>query len=172
MKNPIPLASRHPRLHESSSAAWGLEIVLQLHDQQRPGRYPFQKKRPFPEDDFAPGFGERLRERGIETELLSYGADFARFEAELKRRPQERFPLVQVPAAAEVVGDALRIRSRTFVVGEARGQPVFLLRQARSATVSQISLKQMRLLHDAWRTWPALLPSMLLTVLWHRGANE
>jgi hypothetical protein len=62
----------------------------------------------------------------------------------------------------------LHVRSGTYIVDLERGEPVFLTRQPRSTAVAKIGLKQMRLLHESWRTWPVLLPSMLLTVLWHR----
>jgi len=174
MKNPTALVSRHPRLHEHSSAAWGLELVLQLHGRRCAARHPFQRRRPFPEDDFAPRFLAAVRTQGIETEVIAYGADFGRFETDLAKKRRDgicSFPLVQVPVIAHVNGTTagLHVRACTFLVGEERGEPVFLTRQARSTAVAEFSLKQLRTLHEAWRSWPIVLPSMLLTALWHRS---
>lgn len=177
MKNPVVLVSRRPRLHEHSSATWGLELVLQLHDQPHAERYPFQNNRPFPEDDFAPAHLQHLRAMGIEVDIESYGPDFARFEAELKSGRIEkgyRFPLVRIPVVAQVDWQTagLYIRPCTFITGEENGELVFLTRSPRSPTVSRSSLKQLRFLHDTWRQWPGVLPSMLLTVLWHRKSRD
>lgn len=177
MKTPAFLVSRHPRLHEHSSASWGLEIVLQLYGKRTAIRHPFQHRRPFPEDDFAPLFLAEMQARGVATGIRSYGKDFAKFEAELWKKRRDglsSFPLVRVPTVAQVdwATAGLHMRSGTFIVGEENGQPVFLTRPARSATVGQVSLAQMRLLHDSWQRWPVLLPSMLLTVLWHRESGK
>jgi hypothetical protein len=176
MKNPAVLVSRLSRLHEHSSAAWGLELVLRLHDQPLAQRYLFQNSRPFPEDDFAPAQLERVRTMGIELAIESYGPDFARFEADLRSKRNEayRFPLVRIPVVAQfdLATAGLHIRPGTFITGEENGQPVFLTRTPRSRTVTKVSLTQLRFWHDAWRHWPAVLPSMLLTVLWHRRARE
>ena len=62
---------------------------------------------------------------------------------------------------------ALRIRARTFIVAYEKGEPVFISREPRTRAPVKITLTQMRLLHRTWRRWPIVLPSMLLTVLWH-----
>lgn len=177
MKNPAVLVSRHSRLHAHSGAAWDLELVLKLHDQPSAERYPFQKNRPHPEDDFAPAQLRRLRAIGIEVVIESYGSDFARFESALKSKREEegyRFPLVRTPVVAQVdvTTAGLHIRPCTYITGEEDGQPVFLTRSPNCRTVAKVSLKQLRYLHDTWRQWPAVLPSMLLTALWHRGSRE
>lgn len=164
-KTPSEWVKGHPRMDARSGAAWALEIVLQLHGVKPARRYPFQRERKA--DDWAPEFLAVLRERGIESEIESYGRDFARFEAELGKR--EVLPVVRVPVSVEV-GNAgvMRIRSGAFVAVRERGKIVFLAREARSTDVTKITLKQMRLLHDAWASWPAVMPSLLLSVLWHR----
>lgn len=167
MKTPSEWVTGHPRLAARSGAAWALEIVLRLHGVKLGQRYPFQRERKA--DDWAPEFLATLRERGIETEIETYGRDFARFEEELEKRGE--FPLVRVPVAVEV-GEAgvMRIRSGAFVGVWERGKVVFLAREVRTREVMKITLKQMRLLHEAWASWPAVMPSLLLSVLWHRRA--
>ncbi len=164
-KTPSEWVAEHPRLEARSSVAWALEIVLRIHGVKMPQRYPFQAKRK--DDDWAPEFLATLRERGIETEIESYGRDFARFEAELERRGE--LPVVRVPVSVEVgKAGVMRIRSGAFVAVRERGKVVFWAREPRSTDVTKITVKQMRLLHEAWAGWPAVMPSMLLTVLWHR----
>lgn len=166
-KTPSEWVAAHPRLEARSSAAWAMEIVLRMHGVKMAQRYPFQGK--WKEDGWAPEFLAALRRRGIEAEIESYGRDFARFEAELGKR--EGFPLVRVPLSVDV-GDAavMRIRCGTFVAEKERGQCVFLGREPRSTDVTRIKLKQMRLLHETWASWPAMMPSLLLNVLWPRRA--
>lgn len=173
MKNPAALVSSHPRLHEHTSASWGLEIVLQLHGQPATMSHPFQCRQPFPEDDFAKSILAEMRTKGIETEIRCYGADIQRFESDLRKLRGEgpaACPLVRIPMVAQIDwGTAsLQVRPCTFIVGEENGQPVFLMREAQSAAVVKMSLKRLRFLHESWRRWPIVLPSMLLTVLWHR----
>ena len=173
MKNPAALVSRHPRWHEHTGASWGLEVVLQLHGQSATMRHPFQRRQPFPEDDFAKAFLAEMCAIGIETEIRRYGADFMSFEADLRSRWRDGpagCPLVRIPMVARVDwGTAgLQIRLCTLIVGDEGGHPVFLMRSARSAAVVKMSLDRLRFLHDSWRRWPIVLPSMLLTVLWHR----
>lgn len=168
-KTPGEWVAAHPRWKARTNAAWALEIVLKLHGVKLARRYPFQQERNA--DDWAPEFLAVLRERGIETEIENYGRDFARFEAELERRGE--LPVVRVPVSVEI-GRAgmMRIRSGAFVAVRERGKVVFLGREARTREVMSITLKQMRLLHEAWASWPAVMPSMLLSVLWHRRAKQ
>lgn len=169
MKTPSERVAGHPRLDARSGAAWALEIVLRLHGVKLARRYPFQRERKA--DNWAPEFLALLRKRGIETEIESYGRDFARFEAELGKRGE--LPVVRVPVSVEV-GNAgvMRIRSGAFVTARERGKVVFLAREARSTDVTKITLKQMRLLHEAWANWPAVMPSMLISVLWHGSPRQ
>lgn len=176
MKNPAVLVSRHPRLHERASAAWALELVLQLHGQASATRYPFQRRRPWRDHDFASDLLAELHARGIKTEIACYGPDFARFETDLRRKQKDgpaEFPVVRVPsvALADWMTAGLHVRPGIFLVGEESGEPVFLTRHVRSAAVAKVSVAQMRRLHEVWQSWPVLLPSMLLTVLWHRQAS-
>ncbi|HRI81293.1 MAG TPA: hypothetical protein PLF88_02570 [Opitutaceae bacterium] len=173
MKNPVALATRHVRVPGASATAWGLELVLQLHRPQGRGRQLFQRCGFEGTDEFFPRFISVLRAHGITTETVSYGSDFARFESDLARQWREpngcRFPLVRLPATAETAWSdtGLHINSCTLIAAGTRARPVFLLRPADDAGLVTISLAQLRSLHTAWASWPVMLPSALLTVLWH-----
>lgn len=176
MKNPVALAACHVRLPGASATAWGIELVLQLHGRVQAGRQPLQRGHGRKTEDFDAGLLTGLRKQGIATRVVSYGTDFARFEAELTREWREpggfRFPLIRVPSSAITTwADAgLHVRPCTLLTGGTRERPVFLLREAGGSNTVKLGLSQMRNLHAAWSAWPALLPSALLTVLWHRPA--
>ncbi|KAB2907694.1 MAG: hypothetical protein F9K30_23790, partial [Dechloromonas sp.] len=128
MKNPAVLVSRHPRLHERASAAWALELVLQLHGQASATRYPFQRRRPWRDHDFASDLLAELHARGIKTEIACYGPDFARFETDLRRKQKDgpaEFPVVRVPsvALADWMTAGLHVLPGIFLVGEESGEP-------------------------------------------------
>lgn len=174
MNDPASLLPRHARLNEHSGAAWGLELILLLHGRRDPRQPPFQKRCDAFGSDYAPRLLDDLRGSGIETESVSYGADFARFESDLIVHRPGSFPLVSIPSSSRMdwAVSRLCIRPEFFIVGREDGHPVFLARVPRSSAVVRVELTQFRRWHEIWQRWPAVLPSMLLNVLWHRSAPE
>jgi hypothetical protein len=170
MRDPAAIVARHPRLHGHSSERWAFEVIVLLHRAER--RIGSSWARSFGVTAFSEESLLELRRRNIEGRLHEYGADLKRFESDLGGtfiQERARYPLVRVPSIAEVGwGDgSIRIRSQTFLVSYEAGLPVFLTREVRSRAVVKVTMKQMRMLHRTWTRWPAVLPSMLFSVLWH-----
>ncbi|WP_438479753.1 hypothetical protein [Oleiharenicola lentus] len=171
MKDLAALVAHHPNLSEASSAAYALGLLPLLYPRSGRG----QREEEFTAiSDEAIAFLHALQ---IDARLESYGLDLGRFEKDLLKKPstgQESHPLISVPSTASVdwTTGSFLIRPQTFIVAYEHGAPVFLTREPHAHAVTKLSLHQLRFLHRTWSTWPAILPSMLLTVLWHRPLKE
>ncbi len=175
MREPSVLAARYPSLRARSATGWAPSLVALLHAQQAERTTPLTAWGRIV--TFEPAVLELLRLHGIEARIEDYGPDLPRFETDLASCNlvgPARYPLVSVPALTEVDWGTggLQIRTRTFVVDYEDGTPVFLTREDRTGAILRITLKQIRLLHHTWQRWPIVLPSMLLTVLWHRRRSS
>jgi hypothetical protein len=175
MRDPAILAARHPRPSGKTCTQWALELVVLIHAGKKSSRRPLRRSTAL--SALSPDSLAELRGRNIAACLENYGNDWSRFESALSAKPANvrcRHPLVSVPTSAVVdwKRGSLHIRSQTFLVSHEQDEPVFLTREPRSRKVLKMSLAQMRLLHRTWQQWPAVMPSMLLNVLWHWPLGE
>ena len=105
MKSPNDILSHHEQKHENSCVAWGLELVLKMHEKIEIGDYPLQNGA----DPCGYGFGQReqeiLKEYGVIAKDNSF--DLNGFKEIARSEAQKGFPLIF--SVLDHVDDARRV---------------------------------------------------------------
>ena len=123
MKSAHDILPHHEQKHEKSCVAWGLELVLKVHEKISIGDYPLQSGVE-PITKLGPcdwGFGQKERTFIFQKYLLNTKEDFLDlpdFEREAKSESRKGYPLLFSMIGhtwiAILVGNDLQCLSRTY----------------------------------------------------------
>jgi hypothetical protein len=114
MKHPCDILSHHEQRHENSCIAWGLELILKMHEKIALHEYPLQNGQDPLNYDFVDKGKQTLLDYKIASKRQSFG--LAEFEETAKSQSEKGFPLIfSIPNTVEIDGQIRRITYHVWI---------------------------------------------------------